>query len=363
MKTKRIQQKLLQWYGVNHRILPFRESSDAYRIWVSEVMLQQTQIITMIPYYNRFMEAFPSVFDLAQASEDDVYKLWAGLGYYSRARNLLRCAKEIVESHGGKFPTDYKEALKLPGVGPYTAGAVLSIAYNLKHPAVDGNVMRVIARLYNISDDIAIPKTKKIFEEKVQSILPDDVRHFNQAIMELGALVCTPTNPRCKECPVRAQCQAYELGLQDDLPIKSKKAKNKVSHMGVGILNYQDKILFIKNDKGLLSGLWGLPIVEGHNQTDAKKNLLKAVDQGYNLNIGETNKLGEVTHIFTHKTWKMLVYEIDVTLKEVNSFKETEEIYEGKHVRWIEKDEIGNYAISTAFQKVLDKLCYNDKVE
>lgn len=362
MTTKLIQQKLLKWYSINHRILPFRENNDPYRIWVSEVMLQQTQIITVIPYYNRFMEVFPTVIDLAKATEDEVYKLWAGLGYYSRARNLLKCAKEIVAFHQGEFPTDYKEALKLPGIGPYTAGAVLSIAYNLKHPAVDGNVMRVMSRIYNISDDIAIPKTKKIFEEKVQSILPDDVRHFNQAIMELGALVCTPTNPKCRECPVRAQCQAYKLDIQDELPIKSKKAKNKITHMGVGILNHQDKILFIKNDKGLLSGLWGLPAVEGPNQIQAKKSLFKEVEQEYKLEIKKSNKLGEVTHIFTHKTWKMLIYEIDVTLKDASSFKEAEEVYEGKSVLWLEKDEISNYAISTAFQKVLDKLCYNNKM-
>lgn len=359
MSTKQIQENLLEWYGINHRTLPFRENNDPYRIWVSEVMLQQTQIKTVIPYYNRFMEEFPTVFDLAKAAEDDVYKLWAGLGYYSRARNLLKCAKEIVEHHGGKFPTDYKKALKLPGIGPYTAGAVLSIAYNLKHPAVDGNVMRVMSRLYNITDDIAIPKTKKIFEEKVQSILPDDVRYFNQAIMELGALVCTPTKPKCSGCPVKDQCQGYQLGLEEQLPVKTKKAKTKTINMGVGILRDQGKILFVKNDKGLLSGLWGLPAIEGPNQTQAKNNLLKEAEETYNLTVNDAKKLGEVTHIFTHRTWKMLVYEIDVTQKVPRACKEVQEIYEGQSTLWLEADEVSNYAISTAFQKVLDIICYN----
>ena len=359
MSTKLIQHRLLEWYALNQRILPFRENNDPYRIWVSEVMLQQTQIITVIPYYNRFMEAFPTVFDLAKATEDEVYKLWAGLGYYSRARNLLKCAKEIVELHNGEFPTDYKEALKLPGIGPYTAGAVLSIAYNLKHPAVDGNVMRVMSRLYNITDDIAIPKTKKIFEEKVQSILPDDARHFNQAIMELGALVCTPTSPKCDECPLKNQCQAYKLDLQDLLPIKTKKAKNKITPMAVGILSHGNDMFFIKNEKGLLSGLWGLPAVEGRNQTEAKINLFKEVEEEYNLTLGKSKKLGEVTHVFTHKTWKMQIYEVDVISEDANFCKETQQEYEGKSVLWLKKDDISNYAISTAFQKVLDKLCYN----
>lgn len=355
MSRMQIQQKLLEWYGQNQRILPFRENNDAYRIWVSEVMLQQTQVNTVIPYYNRFMQAFPTVFDLAGATEDEVYKLWAGLGYYSRARNLLKCAKEIVETHEGAFPADYKQALKLPGVGPYTAGAVLSIAYNLKYPAVDGNVMRVISRIYNMADDIALPKTKRIFEEKVQSILPDDVRHFNQAIMELGALVCTPTNPKCSECPVHNQCQAYGLDMQDQLPTKTKKARSKDTHMGVAILRLNKKTLFIKNHKGLLSGLWGLPAIEGHNQAEAKNNLFKAIKEEYQLNIEKYKKLGEETHIFTHKTWKMLIYEVDVTAKEVNMCKEEDQNYEEKMTLWLEKDEISNYAISTAFQKVLDR--------
>ncbi|HHX63196.1 MAG TPA: A/G-specific adenine glycosylase [Epulopiscium sp.] len=354
--TEIIQQNLLEWYALNHRALPFRENNDPYRIWISEVMLQQTQVNTVIPYYNRFMEEFPTVFDLASASEDDVYKLWAGLGYYSRARNLLKCAKEIVEVYEGEFPADYKQALKLPGIGPYTAGAVLSIAYNLKYPAVDGNVMRVMSRIYNITDDIAMPKTKKFFEEKVQSILPADVRHFNQAIMELGALVCTPQNPKCNECPLQNQCQANQLSIQDQLPVKTKKPKNKSLYMGVAILNNHDKILFIKNEKGLLSGLWGLPIVEGGSQMEAKKNLLKEVEMEYKFKIRQSKKIGEVTHIFTHKTWKMMIYQMDVTLEKADFCREEESEYNKKSVLWLGKDEIKNYAISTAFQKVLDQL-------
>ena len=356
MKTIQIQENLLEWYDLNHRALPFRENNDPYRIWVSEVMLQQTQVSTVIPYYNRFMEAFPTVFDLARASQDDVYKLWAGLGYYSRARNLLKCAKELVEVHGGEFPTDHKAALKLPGVGPYTAGAVLSIAYNLKHPAVDGNVMRIISRIYHIRDDIAVPKTKKIFEERVQEILPEDVRHFNQAIMELGALICTPQNPKCNQCPLKGQCLANKLGLQDQLPVKTKKAKSKSIHMGVAILEHNGKMLFVKNEKGLLSGLWGLPAVEGSTKAQAKKNMLKAVEEEYGLKIEGSKNIGEETHVFTHRIWKMQIYQIEVTLNGVNLCMEDRAEYEGKSTLWIDPGDAESYAISTAFQKVLDVL-------
>ena len=355
MSTRRIQENLLEWYGANHRSLPFRENNDPYRIWVSEVMLQQTQVKTMIPYYQRFLKEFPTVFDLAKASEDQVYKLWAGLGYYSRAKNLLKCAKEIVGLHNGKFPEDYKEALKLPGVGPYTAGAVLSIAYNLKHPAVDGNVMRVISRLYNMTDDIALARNKKVFEEKVASILPDDVRHFNQAIMELGALVCTPTNPKCRNCPLQSQCQANKSNLQEELPVKTKKTRNKASHMGVALLKNKDKTLFIKREKGLLSGLWGLPIIGGKNKTQAKKNLFEEIEESYKLKIEQYKNLGEVIHVFTHRTWKMEIYEIDLK-SDLDVFcKETPKVYEEMDILWLGQDEIDHYAISTAFQKVLDK--------
>lgn len=317
-----IQQKLLYWYELNQRILPFRKNNDPYRIWVSEIMLQQTQVDTVIPYYNRFMTQFPTVFDLASAEEDEVYKLWAGLGYYSRARNLLKCAKEIVEVYEGIFPMDYKKVLKLPGIGPYTAGAVLSIAYNLKYPAVDGNVMRVISRIYNIEDDIAIPKTKKNFEKKVKDILPNDVRHFNQSIMELGALICTPKNPKCEKCPVQDQCQANILNIQDKLPLKTKKIKNNKIYLGVGILNREQEILLVKNKKGLLSGLWGLPAIEGSDEVDAKKNLLKMIDEDHKVKVKNCEKLGEEKHVFTHKTWKMIVYKIDVDVNDVFYIKE-----------------------------------------
>jgi len=347
-----MQEKLLNWYFEHHRILPFRENHSPYRIWVSEIMLQQTQVDTVIPYFNKFMAKFPTIFDLAKANEDEVYKLWEGLGYYSRARNILKCAKEIVDVYDGKFPTDYKKALKLPGIGPYTAGAVLSIAHNLKHPAVDGNVMRVVSRIYYIRDDISIPKTKKIFEEKVMGILPNDVRHFNQALMELGALICTPKNPKCQQCPVNEDCQANMLNLVDELPIKTKKIKNNKLYLGVGILEKDNKILFVKNNKGLLSGLWGFPSAEGYSEMEAKENLLSFISEDSLYTMNNLWELGKEKHIFTHKTWQMTAYSIEVKNEKILSIEENLSNHKTE-VAWIEKSNITNYAISTAFKKIL----------
>ncbi len=218
---------LITWYLEEKRDLPWRRTSNPYHIWVSEVMLQQTRVDTVIPYYERFIEKFPTLADLAYAKEEDVLKLWEGLGYYSRARNLQTGVKEVVEGYGSKIPDNRKEISKLKGVGPYTAGAVLSIAFGVPEHAVDGNVMRVLSRLLLIEEDIAIPRTKKIFEDVVMMLIDkEDPSSFNQGLMELGATICTP-RPRCLLCPVREFCTAFHEGKQEDLPVKSKQVKMK----------------------------------------------------------------------------------------------------------------------------------------
>src|SRR6056297_766440 len=268
------QESLLNWYHTHHRKLPFRGSRNPYKIWISEIMLQQTQMDTALPYYERFMATFPTVFDLAKASEEDVLSLWAGLGYYSRARNLHKCAQVLVKGHKGKFPEDYQKALKLPGIGPYTAGAVLSIAYNKKVPAVDGNVLRVYSRLFNNHEDIGEAKNKKDIQKKIQDLIPENARDFNQALMELGALICLPKNPKCEICPLTKNCKAKELLIQNDLPIKRKKVKNKKIPVAVGIIYKSNKIMITKASTALLNGLWGFPLSEGTNAENAKEQLL-----------------------------------------------------------------------------------------
>lgn len=202
------QEDLLRWYEENKRDLPWRENNDAYRVWVSEIMLQQTKVDTVIPYFNRFMEKYPTVYELAEADQQDVLKQWEGLGYYSRARNLQTAVREIVEAYDGKIPDDPKQLSDLKGVGPYTKGAILSIAYNQPIPAVDGNVMRVFSRVLHIEEDIALNSTKKLFEYYVaEMISKEDPSSFNQAIMDLGATICTPKQPMCMFCPVMEHCR------------------------------------------------------------------------------------------------------------------------------------------------------------
>lgn len=219
------QHDLIDWYEKEQRTLPWRENQDPYRVWVSEVMLQQTRVDTVIPYFNRFMEQFPTVKDLALADEEKVMKAWEGLGYYSRVRNLqANFVKEVYESYDGIVPNTKEQFSKLKGVGPYTSGAVLSIAYNKPYPAVDGNVMRVISRILSIWDDIAKPKTRNIFEFAVDQLISrEKPSEFNQGLMELGALICTPTSPACLICPVNMHCSAFEEGVQYELPVKSKR--------------------------------------------------------------------------------------------------------------------------------------------
>ncbi len=227
-KSKLLQENILAWYEINHRLLPWRETRNPpYNIWLSEIMCQQTQVATVIPYYQRFLEVYPTIFDLAKAKEDDVYKLWEGLGYYSRANRLMQCSKVIVNQYQGIFPRSKKEMLNLPGIGPYTAGAILSIAYDIKEPAIDGNVMRVYSRLYEIHDEVGKPGASKAFDHYVRKDLPKNVSHFNQGLMELGATICTPTNPKCFSCPVIDLCKANKNNTTDILPVKTKKTKKK----------------------------------------------------------------------------------------------------------------------------------------
>lgn len=222
------QQALLTWFEANKRDMPWRRTYAPYHIWLSEIMLQQTQVATVIPYFERYIKKYPTIEDLAEGDETEVLKLWEGLGYYSRARRLIPCAQQVMRDHNGKFPKDYKTLIKLPGIGPYTAGAILSIAYNLKFPAVDGNVKRVFSRMYEIDEPVNDPKQHKVFETLVQEVIPDDARNFNQAIMELGALICKPSSPNCGACPVTDNCLAYKNGHQQVLPLYKKKPDKKI---------------------------------------------------------------------------------------------------------------------------------------
>lgn len=302
---EQFRQDLLSWYEREHRDLPWRKTSNPYYIWVSEVMLQQTRVDTVIPYYERFIEAFPTLEALAFAEEQDVLKLWEGLGYYSRARNLQTGARQVVEQFNGIVPNDRARISTLRGVGPYTAGAVLSIAYGIPEHAVDGNVMRVFSRLQRIEADIARAKNKKIFEEAVMDVIShEDPSSFNQAIMELGAVVCTPKNPHCFLCPVQSHCAAYEAGVQEQLPVKVKKTKVKrVTVVPYVFIDEAGHVLVRQRpEKGLLSNLWEFPYEE------ATKDNLDMMDRlifdRYGVEVeGEPIEYEPYEHVFSHLRW------------------------------------------------------------
>ncbi|MBF8984038.1 A/G-specific adenine glycosylase [Lutibacter sp. B2] len=337
-------QNLLKWYKKNHRILPWRERKDPYAIWISEIMLQQTRVETVISYFNRFMKAFPTIEELSNGNIDEVLKLWEGLGYYSRAKNIHKTAWIITSEYGGRFPTNYKDVIALPGIGPYTAGAIMSIAYNERYPAVDGNVLRVISRVYCIEEDIGNQNTKKEIEEIVYSVIPKkEARDFNQALMELGATICTPTSPKCIDCPICKSCRALEEEKQDTLPVKAKKPKKKVEKRYVAIIKQDEAILMKKRpDKGLLAGLWEYPNVEGNNKEEFVSNCKKK----YGILIKPLSFLGTEEHIFTHIHWKMKVYECSFE----NELQESEKI--GNTMEWILEESRKNITIPTAFKRV-----------
>src|SRR6478735_6794307 len=257
--SKAFQSDLISWFKQEQRDLPWRKDQDPYKVWVSEIMLQQTRVDTVIPYFNRFIEQFPTVEALSKAEEEKVLKAWEGLGYYSRARNLHSAVKEVHEKYGGQVPDNPKEISSLKGVGPYTAGAILSIAYGIPEPAVDGNVMRVLSRILLIKDDIAKPKTRKVFEEIVREIISiENPSYFNQGLMELGALICIPKNPSCLLCPVREHCRGYAEGVQKELPVKSKAKAPKMVPIVAGVLQTEDGRYVINKrpSTGLLANMW-----------------------------------------------------------------------------------------------------------
>ncbi|AGA56782.1 A/G-specific adenine glycosylase [Thermobacillus composti KWC4] len=315
--------ELLNWYDANKRDLPWRRDRDPYRIWVSEVMLQQTRVDTVIPYYERFMERFPTVRHLAEAPEEEVLKCWEGLGYYSRARNLQAGARQVVELYGGVVPDDKAAISSLKGIGPYTAGAILSIAYNKPEPAVDGNVMRVMSRYFLLEDDIAKPSARTKIERLAASIIPEGrAGDFNQAVMELGALVCTPKSPGCLLCPVLAQCAGRAAGRERELPVKSKakppRPELRLAALVEGRGEHAGKVLVRRRpDSGLLARMWELPhmlapdeaaAVEagaGHGRFDA---LSRGLAEEAGLLVRPERLWTEEEHVFSHIRWKVDVY-------------------------------------------------------
>ena len=296
---------LLAWYDANGRVLPFRGTKDPYRIWLSEIMLQQTRTETVGAYYTRFLERFPDVFSLAAASEQDVLKCWEGLGYYSRARNLHRAAKQIVGQYNGSFPADLDALRALPGVGDYTAAAVASIAFDLPAPAMDGNLTRVLSRFHGVREDVGIPSVKRRLLELGREDMPQTrCGDFNQALMDLGATVCTPGTPDCAVCPLRPLCDAYKAGDADELPVKAAAKPPLDISMAVALVTCGDKIWMVQRKEALLKNLWVYLLAENAGKPADIEKALKSAG----IRAAFQGALGTARHVFTHRVWNMTLY-------------------------------------------------------
>ncbi|WP_227396957.1 A/G-specific adenine glycosylase [Jeotgalibacillus aurantiacus] len=346
----RFQADLIGWFEKEMRDLPWRENQDPYKVWVSEIMLQQTRVDTVIPYFNRFMEQFPTVQALAEAPEEKVLKAWEGLGYYSRARNLQAAVREVHENYAGVVPDTPEAISSLKGVGPYTAGAVLSIAYNRPEPAVDGNVMRVLSRILSIWDDIAKPSTRKTFEQAVRHLISkDNPSYFNQAMMELGAIVCTPTSPSCLLCPVQDHCEAFRQGTQRELPVKTKKKSSKVIELLTAIVqNEKGEVLVTQRpEQGLLANLWEFPSFEKLPESETAQQTVQFLDSDFYVKaeVKDTEWMKQ-DHVFTHLVWKMNV----VTAESINP-----QISLPEKTEWASLDRIHELAMPVSHRKIANE--------
>lgn len=306
-----IAEPLLKWYDSGRRVLPWREDPSPYHVWVSEIMLQQTRVEAVKPYYDRFMQALPDIEHLAAAEEEELLKLWEGLGYYNRVRNLNKAARMVMEEYGGDMPSEYEELVRLPGIGSYTAGAISSIAYGKSVPAVDGNVLRVLTRLRCDERDIMQQSVRRQIEEELKPIIPAErAGDFNQALMELGATVCVPNGiPHCEECPWQKLCQAHERGEELNFPHKAPKKPRAIEEKTVLIVRDNSRTALRKRENsGLLAGMYEFPCLEG--KLSAKQVLSYLKQEG--LSVLKIEKLKESRHIFSHKEWHMIGYMVRV---------------------------------------------------
>lgn len=311
-KAEEIIPYLLHWYDYNRRILPWREEPTPYHVWVSEIMLQQTRVEAVRGYYDRFLASLPDVKALAEAEEEVLLKLWEGLGYYNRVRNMQKAARILVEQYGGEMPADYEAIRLLPGIGEYTAGAIASIAFGLPYPAVDGNVLRVLSRITGSEEDIAKDKTKQAVREDLLRVMPIRSGDFNQSLMELGATVCLPNGkPLCEQCPVMHLCTAFHEGRETELPVKSGKKERRIEKRTVYLIFCGEKVMLHRREKkGLLAGLWEFPnaLAEGQGvEADELQAMLREELTGrWPDDIKVTVTKGKkAKHIFSHIEWHM----------------------------------------------------------
>lgn len=343
---------LLAWYEREKRELPWRSTDDPYSIWVSEVMLQQTRVDQAIPYYHRFLEAFPSVEALAEADLDEVLQQWEGLGYYSRARHLHRAARQVVREHDGRLPRTEDEIQELPGIGPYTASAVLSIAFNKPHAVVDGNVSRVLSRVFAIEDDVTKYATKRLLRSLAEQLLAEEQPEtFNQAVMELGAMVCTPSSPRCEGCPLREVCAAYTAGTPTAYPVKSSRKAIPHHNIAVGLVfDGNEQVLITKRpEDAMLGGLWEFPGGKQENEEALHQTCARELREELGIEVSVGPLYHELKHAYSH--FKITLHAFPCRIVEG-----TPEPANGMPMEWVSIEELSAYAFPRANRRIIEKL-------
>lgn len=346
-----LRKQLIKWYRAHHRDLPWRRSKNAYRIWVSEVMLQQTQVNTVLSYYRHFLKTFPNIKKLAGADLQAILKTWEGLGYYARARNLHRAAQMVMRDHAGRIPNTWEAFHNLPGVGDYIAAAVLSMAFDQPHAVVDGNVKRVLARLYKIQAPVNQPGSQNRFKAAADKLLDSQQPGiFNQAMMELGALICKPRNPSCKDCPLNRICRAYKTDQVASFPKRQQSKASPQYHIAVGVVFKNDRVLITRRKaEGLLGGLWEFPGGKIRDGESARAACIREIKEEVNLNVSIDRHLAKVKHAYTHFKIVMEVFccryvSGRVCLRGPVAF------------RWIHPDETKNYPFPKANHKFIPLL-------
>lgn len=342
--------QIYHWYSTNKRDLPWRKTSDPYKIWISEIILQQTRVAQGTQYYLRFIERFPAIADLANAAEDDVLKLWQGLGYYTRARNLHATAKKIVADFNGEFPSDYKTILSLKGIGGYTAAAIASIAFDLPHPAIDGNIYRVLSRYFGIETPIDSTRGKKEFQEIAEALMPAQNAGFhNQAFMEFGALQCTPKAPDCGKCPLFETCFAAQNNMIDQLPVKSKKTNQRARYFLYFLIEDGDFIYLEKRKQNdIWKNLYQLPLVE--SDTELSDQQILALETPFLQNMNSTVKSVsfQKKHILSHQIIFARMVHVEIQSKKTR----------GENLVRVNKKDISKFAVPKLVQDFLHECCF-----
>lgn len=347
-----IQDALIAWFEENKEDLPWRRTADPYAIWLSEIMLQQTQVKTVIPYYDRFLERFPSVDLLASAPLDEVLKLWEGLGYYSRARNLHRTARLVVREFGGQFPSEVDDLLKLPGVGRYTAGAISSLAFGLDAPLLDGNVIRVLTRLFDIEDDISRPETKRALWQRAELLLPPGrAGAWNEGLMELGRRVCTPRNPGCAGCPLLDHCLAAQRGAQHERPVRPPRKRTPHYDVTAGVIWNDDGQVLIaqRREEDMLGGLWEFPGGKREPGETLPECLSREIREELGIGIAVGSQITTIQHAYTHFRITLYVF----TCKHLEGEPQA---IECAGFAWVTLDEFDRYAFPSTDQKIITAL-------